>query len=354
MRVAIEQVPIEVRRRAARMLAGITEHHVFPRSDREPARPMLGAEVCPVYRSDIDGVAYWEFELSGVRTILPLPGIPVVGDVSKGFDRGFLVVSTGRHDVPVPHFSLEIAPPSRQLEALGGPAARVVKLDTLCYVAEDAAGTMLAHIGTLPPKLIGMPKELPRRIPLGWARTGDPGGPTAGGRPEDRRADGERAPRRRLHRSRESRPLAGSGAWRSWAECKQGYAETYRVHLEALAAHAERPWDIDELTLAYGEGIRSGEPFPVLMLAEGTYELSGPGARLVDVAHDPKTLRLTLTATAGPGIRDTSFDLQLSYRDAAETLPFFVLPDHAPTTAPRMPEWGTVLSAAPVPAGALR
>ena len=166
MRVPIQKVPIDVRRRAARAVATMTVEHLFPRGDRKPPRPSFGTEATPVYRPDVDDVAYWEIELAGLRTALPLEE----GE-AKEFDRGFILVATGGHDVPVPHFSLDVAPPSRQLEARDGALTRVVKLDALAYASEDDKGTMLAHIGTMPPKLENVPAQAPKTLPAGWAAT---------------------------------------------------------------------------------------------------------------------------------------------------------------------------------------
>jgi hypothetical protein len=322
MRVPIHEIPIEARRRAARALAGLTGDHVFPAGDRDAPHPTFGADATPIHRPDLDDVAYWEFELTGIRTRLTLPG-----GKTTASDRGFIVVATGGHDVPVPHFSLEQAPPSRRLEAIAGTEIdRIVKLDALCYAGEDAKGTMLAHIGTMPPKLVGGPRELPKRMPLGWARAGDRTDPG----PED----GDRTPRQRLSRSRRTNPYGDVGPWRSWEECKKGYADAYRLHLEALAQRATGPWEVEGLTAKLGEGIRSGEPFTVILLDKGEVAVEGPGAAFVDVELNPQPLppRAILTAKAGLDVRDTSFELHIRYGRESEVLPFFIVPQGAPTT----------------------
>ena len=116
-------------------------------------------EANPVYRPDQREIAYWEIEIEGVETVLPVPE----GE-AKQYDKGFIVVATGAHDVPIPHFSLSQAPPSRQLDVLGD-IDRVVKLDSLCYAGQDKAGNLVAHPGTRPPKPHGPPPELPRTPP---------------------------------------------------------------------------------------------------------------------------------------------------------------------------------------------
>lgn len=321
MRVPIQKVPIDVRRRAARAVATMTVEHLFPRGDRKPPRPSFGTEATPVYRPDVDDVAYWEIELEGLRTALPLEE----GE-AKEFDRGFILVATGGHDVPVPHFSLDVAPPSRQLEARDGALTRVVKLDALAYASEDDNGTMLAHIGTMPPKLENVPAQAPKTLPAGWAATG----PETGDFPED----GDKTATVKLRRSREKRPFADYGSWRSWEECKKGYADSYRLHLDALAQRASGPWRVEALTEKFGQGIRSGETFTVLLLEEGAFDLAGPGAQYVTFDFDggANPPRLELTAKADATVRDTSFELHLSYGSGEqEALSFFIVPEDAPT-----------------------
>ena len=91
----------------------------------------LGRSV-PFYRPDVDGVAYYEFEV-----------VPT----------GFVIVATGPHDLPVTSFSILSTPQSRRLLAEVGPAAdavRIYRLSDFAYVAEDAAARRVAQLGNLP------------------------------------------------------------------------------------------------------------------------------------------------------------------------------------------------------------
>mgnify|MGYP001587042858 CR=1 FL=1 len=317
MRVPIEKVPPEVRRRAARAVAEMTGGHLFPRLDRRNPEPQFAAEAMPVYRPDLDDVAYWEFELEGVSTALPVPD----GE-AKEYDRGFILVATGGHDVPVPHFSLDLAPPSRQLDVLVGEFARMVKVDALCYAAEDDNGEYLAHVGTMPPKLEGVPEELPQRLADGYTSTTGVEG-----------EDGEKMPAQRIRRSREKRPLEGYRSWESWAELRKGYAESYRLHLRALEERAREPWEVEALTEKFGEGIHSGDTRTVYLLQEGKYELRGPGADYVSAELNPQPLppRLVLKPRADLSVKDTSFEVVLHYGAFTETLSYFIVPEGAPT-----------------------
>jgi hypothetical protein len=139
MRIPASQVPLAVRRRAAQHLESVreTEIGVNARTAR------LAADVSPIRRPDKTAVAYYEFEVE---------------------PTGFIVVSTGPHDHPKPHWSLDQAPVTRRLEALaeesGRTVARVYKLDTLSYVGEDAGGQKVAQIGDLPMLVEGLPADL--------------------------------------------------------------------------------------------------------------------------------------------------------------------------------------------------
>ncbi len=314
MRVPFSDVPLDVRRRAARVLATVTQDHLWP-GEQPRMEPRFG-EATPVYRPDRDEVAYWEIEIEGVTTALPVPE----GE-AKEYDKGFIVVSTGTHDVPIPHFSLSQAPPSRQLEVLG-EVDRVVKLDSLCYAGLDAKGNLVGHLGTMPPKLTGLPAELPKKLPQGAATTV---GVT-------RAEDGDATEKGRLRSTREKRPTAE--AWRSWNELAKGYAESYRLHLASLAEHAAPRWEVEALTEKYGEGIRSGSSHTVLLLAEGDVTIEGPAADLVSSELNPQPLppRLRLTPKADVAVRDSSFTVSLKYANGeVEDLLFFIVPDQAPT-----------------------
>lgn len=139
--------------------------------------------VTALFRPDVRGVAYYEYEL----------------DLG-----GFVIASTGEHDRAIPNWSSVGTTKSRQLAAQSELApAKIYKLDTLCYVSEDATGTMLASLGQLPDRIVGLPALL-------RATTQTP---------------------RELDRH----------AWKSWAQLKAQYAETYRPLLRQMRdRHAEQ------------------------------------------------------------------------------------------------------------------
>ncbi|MFB6256675.1 MAG: hypothetical protein ABEH58_08140, partial [Haloplanus sp.] len=78
-RIPVEEVPTTFRRRAARFL----ERAVGDKATW-PDGAELGSVAHRVERPDVEDVAYYEFEVEPV---------------------GFLVVSTGEHDGPIPHWN---------------------------------------------------------------------------------------------------------------------------------------------------------------------------------------------------------------------------------------------------------
>ncbi len=316
MRVPFEKVPLDVRRRAARAVATMVGDRLSPTKLRK-AEPRFG-EATPVYRPDVSDIAYWEIEIAGLSTALPKPE----GEAGSA-EQGFIIIATGGHDVPVPHFSLDLAPPSRQLDALG-TVDRVIKLDALCYAGVDKSGDLVGHIGTMPPKLTGVPRELPKRLPAGYAAT------AAAASQETE--DGEKAEAQRIRASREKRPVK-LGEWRSWNELTKGYADSYRLHLAELTERAAPRWETEKLTDAFGEGIHSGATHTVWLLEEGDFSIEGPAAELVRAELDSQSPpRLVLRPKADVSVKDTSFDVHLKYAGSEEVLRYFIVPDQAPST----------------------
>jgi hypothetical protein len=317
MRVPFEEVPLDVRRRAARAVAALVGDRLSPTRLRKAA-PRFG-EATPMYRPDLADIAYWEIEIAGLPTKLPTPE----GEAGRA-EQGFIVVATGSHDVPVPHFSLDLAPPSRQLDQ-AGTIDRVVKLDALCYAGVDDRGNLVGHIGTMPPKLTGLPDDLPRRLPAGYATTV----PAAAHRMED----GDETEPQRVRTSRGKRPVKLE-EWRSWNELTKGYADSYRLHLAALAERAAPRWETEKLTDAYGEGIHSGAMHTVWLLEEGDFTIEGPAADMVSAELNPQPLppKLVLRPRADVSVKDTSFEVHLRYGGSEERLRYFIVPDQAPST----------------------
>jgi hypothetical protein len=314
----LEKVPVAVWRQAARHLESVRGTPMGEGGDAA----VLGPEACPVYRPDVNGIAYWEFEIRGLKRRPP----EGVKDPRLGTGTGFIVVAAGRHDVPVPHWSLDRNPPSRALEAKlekGAQAARVYKIDALCYAAEDAGRKYLAHLGQFPP-LVQLPAAAQKL-------SASPGSATyAPARPSD---NDTRRPKlvARIEGSRP--PAAKMLAWGSWAKAKQGYAKAFAPQLQALATRAASRWQIEDQLAKFGEGIHAGQGIVVPLLKPGKAALAGDSVKLVKMTNlrrKPGAVQLTALDSDTKG--EVHFTLELSYVDgSSESLPFFIVPSGTPS-----------------------
>ena len=314
----MEEVPLDIRRRGARILESVHGTEMAPGG--KGAR--LGDEACPVYRPDIQEVAYWELEVVGIpETTL----VNTKGDPGRS-DRGFIVLSTAQHDVPLPHFSLELAPPSRALEAMAGQGkiARVVKLDSLCYAAEDQGGNLLGHLGNFPPKLSGLPNDLKSA-----------GGTSSASAAPTTPTNGDSRPAKyRLVRKGPKPPDMKMTGWDSWDETKKYYGAVYRLHLEALAKRAAESWELESFAMKFGEGIHQGDSLSVRLLKKGKSSVRGDGAAAVTLSHDDRREPPAVLLEIGePNTKaEVEFELVIDYEDGTqEVLLFFIVPKGAPS-----------------------
>ena len=171
MSIPLREVPLALRRRAAQHLESLRGSELGRRAEGLT----FGDTAWPLYRPDVDGIAYYELALvhAGVQPppILTTRAWPmdrppeIVGArpvPRSSASSGFVIVSTGPHDSPIPHWSLERAAPSHQLREAGGgrEPGRIYKLDALSYVAEDAAGAAAARVGPAPVLPEGLPHDL--------------------------------------------------------------------------------------------------------------------------------------------------------------------------------------------------
>jgi len=325
MRVPLEQVPPDVCRRVAEHLESIRGTPMAPGGDAA----QLGVQACPIFRPDLKDVAYWEIEVAGVTATTPRAptlGRPIIKQAPTGL--GFVIAAAGRHDVPIPHWSLAKSPPSHALEAIAGvgKVARVVKLDALSYVAEDAAGNHLAHLGQIPPRIVGLPTDQTALSALSTVISGPAAPVKDDSAYGDRTSQSTGAPVPKLK-------LVG---WESWAQAKEGYAAAYQPHLAALAAHAADSWAVVDLIAKFGEGIHEGDQLTVPLLKPGKAQVSGDGAASVQLTQlERQPPAVVLKALPSAVRQEIHFELQLTYADGTtEALPFFVVPAGTPSSRP--------------------
>jgi hypothetical protein len=315
MRVKIQEVPLNLRRRAANHLESIRGTPMAPGGDS--AR--LGDMACPVYRPDMREIAYWEIEIKGLKQTRAR------GHAGPSSGLGFVLMSTGAHDVPIPHWSMEAEPPSYGLDGMIGKdkAARLVKIDTLSYAAEDKAGNHLGHLGQFPPRIEG--QSISAR---GAPSQGDVlAAPAA-------HSDNDRAPTE-LKFVRNERASHGVklSEWKDWGQAKAGFAEAYKPHIEALRMRAKEYWDLEHLVETFGEGIHEGQRMTVALLQPGSVSVGGDGQKFVKLSNlDRQPPAVTIDAGTSGAKGEISFHLAIKYLDgSAETLEYFIVPRGTPS-----------------------
>ena len=287
---------------------------------------MLGPETCPLYRPDVKGVAYWEFELVGLKRPAPRG----VKNPRVGTSTGFIVVSAGRHDVPVPHWSLDRNAPSRALDqqftnpAGASAVATVYRIDSLCYVGEDAGRKYLGHLGQFPPLM---------QFPTSALKLGSYPGSAVAASPKPGTSDeqlgkltltigGRRPPNVKLQR------------WGSWAKVKQGYRAAFAHQLAAQRTRAAGRWEIEDLLAKFGQGIHAGTSLVVPLLKPGKAAIAGDGIKLVRMGTLDRSgvPAVELNALDSETKGEVHFTLELSYADGtSESLPYFVVPTGTPS-----------------------
>ena len=254
--VRLLDVPADIHRRAAQHLEEVRGTEAAPGW----ALAELGSVVRPLYRPDIEGVAYWEF--------------PVV---SHGLGRGFIVLSAGEHDYPIAHWASSGQPVTVRLEQqaadIGETAVRFYKMDALAYAAENENGKRVATLGTQPLKISGMdPAWLddPPEITMAqWT-------PNLA-LPDDSLADqitgtyvisGPTPP-----------PSLEFSGWESWEAMKEGYTESYGILAEVTRRKASGLWEAESAIGTYGYPLFNGQTDALPLLWQGpTISLQGAGA----------------------------------------------------------------------------
>lgn len=330
----------------------------------------LGDSVTPIYRPDMKDVAYYEFQvLKATRLIhdrndlvdavaklnvlgaaghvayyntpsLPAARLnPILRKLSLEPVQGFIMVSTGPHDFPIPHWSLDHAPVSVDLETrTKGKIKRIYKLDALAYVAEDARSKQLATVGQTPVMVSGGPADLLKS-------RGQISGIQPADFERDHTPDSRKMSAAKMVSSGPKRPNIKLKGFSSWATLKRNYAKTLRPMLNAVRAQAEKSWAVELAARKLGEGIRTGERRTFALLEPGaTVAVSGDGAKMVQVriVKRPKgTACVELTCKNAPVLHEVSFSLTITYASRAkEQLEFFIYSPTSPTRNQKVAEEG--------------
>ena len=243
----------------------------------------LGPGVERLYRPDVEGVAYYEFPVVA-------PGL--AGALAPA---GFVIVSTGDHDTPIPHWDFSSWRPSIALKRMSKDAERVYKLDALSYVAEDRHGALAARLGALPLKVSGFDPSKVFDMP-GFETIWSPGPPTdtdvdTGAISPTVYISGTLAPPTGLERE----------GWASWTELKNGFGASYAPWLQALREEAREAWKVVGM-FAEGGILSKGDtrtlaalwPSPSVSLAGEAVERGFVASQLLPTGSNmPPNLRIT-------------------------------------------------------------
>lgn len=354
MPVPLTEVPIAVRRLAANHLASIRGTELM--AGRDDAR--LGPEVVPIYRPDMEDVAYYEFPIVVARVsaarILSTTGYSMGDATAKKAQRktpeaeervppgrtvGFIVVTNGKHDFPISHWSLQDAPPSTQVledpsedceprKPVEGTPARIYRLDALSYVAEDANGEIIGTTGQMPGLITGLPHDLKRFIgAISSAIT-----QSFRDVKDDSSAEGAR---HEADYRGPSAPEIKQSDDVTWQEYKAGYADAFGPLLDRLRGDAAESWEVEALIEEFGEGILTGTTHRIDLLDHARIELSGEGRSYVKPSiEDDAGAPLTLALRVPPASLEKELDLnvRLEYRTGErERLKFFIVSPDVPS-----------------------
>ena len=256
-------VPTSAHRRAKEAIEEVRGTAMAPGWDAAE----LGPPVVPFFRPDVQGIAYFEFPV-----FVPSTDVSAAPSLEPA---GFIFVSTGPHDVPIPEWSHRGQPPSLDLkqeaEKLGDVASKFFKLDPLFYVAENTSGEEAATLGPPPMKFSGMDPDWVKNPPPTVEEMFTPGAQAA----DDGALVGQTgaevlsaAARGATTTVTGTEVVSGSvtatleaSPWDSWEDMKAGYGEAYSVTLSILAQGAGEAWDVHEMVEDGGVLYKGDERF---------------------------------------------------------------------------------------------
>lgn len=147
--LSLDQIPARSRQ--------IAQQHLDDNRDIGGDNAWENAELAPVvfpmYNPAVQGPAYFEFK------VVRKPELPAEGALGAQLpaqrlpleNRGFILVSATRNDFPIVSYATEGRTRTEMLrEMAGSTGVRIFRFDTTFHVAENAAGEMVAHLGSEP------------------------------------------------------------------------------------------------------------------------------------------------------------------------------------------------------------
>ncbi len=295
---ALATLPPDLYRRALRHLDSLRGSPMAPGWN---ASARLSSVAYPLFRPDLgDSVAYYDIP---VYTSTLAAAQRDAAAFNPLVPAGFIIVSTGEHDFPIPHWNFEGQSPTMLLRALANqnqfPAVRFFRMDALNYVAQDANGNKVAELGTPVNRIINQAKFMTTTVELSsktWSAIGD--GSDVG----NALGIGLQSAQEISHSLSSSGPATGTfqlASWNSLSELKDGYAESYGTMIDSLRYQASGDWLVERTASEIGEALRKGDVYTLSLLSPtATVTLSGAGIGFVQ--------REDFTGTTGlPAVRLT-------------------------------------------------
>jgi hypothetical protein len=255
----------------------------------------LTGKATPLYRPDLDGPAFYEFEVA---------------------PTGFMILSTGDHDYPLTLLSKTAEQTiTEQLTAMaeGREIAKFYALDAMAFAAESPEGELVSEYGSMPQRLIPLaPGEMqaPQSVESFLISEGDDDL-----EPEVITEEG---------------PMVDVPydivPWESWKELKHEYAAVYGELLEQKREAAAHDWDTERLVQEMGEGIPVGTTFLVPLLSnDADFHVMGEGAELAEVTRMQRPgLADVITIQPFEAVEGADLTLEIFYADREpETQTYF-------------------------------
>ncbi|WP_129674254.1 hypothetical protein [Candidatus Chloroploca sp. Khr17] len=325
-------VPAALLRRAATFVAELRGSPLVPNW----AEARLGTVARPLYRPDLGDVpAYYEIEVLGTPTLgqqLEPNQAPPPADIPAGF----VILATGEHDLPIPHWHSEGPALTEQMRAqaqANGQAApeRFFKLDTLAYAAQGPKGEVVATLGSELVRIVGASPDLHQTFTedsmMEWSPDPEGGEGTTIERGPGT-PDGPALP--------DGFSLA---EWESWEALKAGYTEAYTPYIANLRDLAAEAWTFEREASTFGLGLRVGDIYHLPLVAETgaasalaatpTVALSGPGETLVEgelVENEGPLPFYRITVIADRPGTDVELMATVTYEDnTSEQFTFFII-----------------------------
>jgi hypothetical protein len=329
---ALDEIPQELNRRAAQFLED-TRHSALA---SEWLEAQLGTDVRPLYRPDVEGIAYYEFP------------VMAPGDVSAGF----ILLAADDHDYGVAHWSPTGSPPTHRLEEIAQAdyktAAKFFKLDALVYAAENSAGEIVATLGDLPPKITGLDPAWLEDPSMERTATWAPDQDIV----DDSEATGTTGSF--TYSGKEPPPGLALEPWDTWDGLKDAYLNTYRPHLDQLEQNAGQDWDTERTINQYGRVLYEGDVCEmVLLYPHGTANFTGTGADYVQYEVVPReglASLLRITVVAAPA-EWQPLSVEVVYDNGVEEIVNFLIGVRRRVFLPLLLAGQTGMQGAPAPAG---